>query len=90
MTSMSHKEKIIYNTISSSFPNTLKRELIHRESKLTSHKTMKIEIFEFIENWYNKKRTHLALQYKSVAYFNAINNLLSPDKFAEIFKIKLN
>lgn len=55
--SMSRKGNHIDNAVSESFFNTLKRESIYR-SKLLLTKEMKIEIFEFIENWYNKKRRH--------------------------------
>lgn len=73
--SMSRKGNSLDNAVSESFFNSLKRELIHRKSKLISQKKMKEEIFEFIENWYNKKRIHSTLNYKTIEEFNAINNL---------------
>lgn len=72
--SMSRKGNSIDNAVSESFFNSLKRELIHRKSKLISQKLMKGEIFEFIENWYNKKRIHSALNYKTIEEFTAIMN----------------
>lgn len=36
---------------------------------------MKVEIYEFIENWYNKKRIHSALNYLTIEQFNEITNL---------------
>lgn len=73
--SMSRKGNSVDNAVSESFFNSLKRELIHRKSKLISQKLMKVEIYEFIENWYNKKRTHSALNYLTIEQFNKINNL---------------
>lgn len=73
--SMSRKGSSIDNAVAESFFNTLKRELIHRKSKLISQKLMKREIAEFIENWYNRKRTHSALNYKTIEQFNTTNSL---------------
>ena len=73
--SMSRKGNSIDNAVSESFFNSLKRELIHRKSTLITQKLMKSEIFDFIENWYNKKRIHSALGYKTIEQFTAINNL---------------
>lgn len=72
--SMSRKGNSIDNAVSESFFNSLKRELIHRKSELITQKHMKAEIFEFIENFYNKKRMHSALNYKTIEEFNMINN----------------
>ncbi|MEN2416219.1 IS3 family transposase [Flavobacterium mesophilum] len=68
--SMSRKGSSIDNAVAESFFNSLKRELINRKSKLISQKKMKIEIFEFIENWYNKNRIHSALNFKTIEQFN--------------------
>lgn len=73
--SMSRKGDSLDNAVSESFFGSLKRELIDRKSNLISKKQMKEEIFEFIENWYNIKRIHSALKYKTIEQFNAINNL---------------
>lgn len=73
--SMSRKGNSIDNAVSESFFGSLKRELIYRKRNLITKKQMKEEIFEFIENWYNKKRIHSALNYKTIEQFNAINNL---------------
>ncbi|TDO97099.1 IS3 family transposase [Flavobacterium sp. 245] len=77
--SMSRKGSSIDNAVSESFFNSLKRELIHRKSTLISQKLMKAEIIDFIENWYNKKRMHSALDYKTIEQFNANNNLSMPE-----------
>lgn len=77
--SMSRKGNSIDNAVSESFFNSLKRELIHRKSTLISQKRMKDEIIDFIENWYNKKRMHSALGYKTIEEFTANNNLSMPE-----------
>jgi len=73
--SMSRKGNSLDNAVSESFFNSLKRELIYRKSKLITQKLMKAEIYEFIENWYNKKRIHSALNYLTIEQFNEITNL---------------
>lgn len=73
--SMSRKGNSLDNAVAESFFNTLKRELIHRKSTLISKKLMKAEIDEFIENWYNRKRIHSALNFKTIEQFNAANGL---------------
>ncbi len=73
--SMSRKGSSIDNAVAESFFNTLKRELIHRKNTLISQKIMKEEIAEFIENWYNRKRIHSALNFKTIEQFNAANGL---------------
>ena len=70
--SMSRKGDHFDNAVSESFFSSLKRELIDRKGNLLTKKQMKSEIFEFIENWYNKKRIHSALNYKTIDQFNAI------------------
>jgi transposase InsO family protein len=71
---MSRKGNSMDNAVAESFFSTLKNELIHR-SKLLTQKQMKVEIFEFIENWYNKKRIHSTLKYMTIEEFGKINNL---------------
>lgn len=70
--SMSHKGSSIDNAVAESFFNTLKRELI-RKLPLLSKEEMKIQIYDFIENWYNKKRIHSSLNYKTIEEFNALS-----------------
>jgi len=72
--SMSRKANTIDNVVAESFFKTLKVELIHRINILT-RKEMKVEIFEFIENWYNKERLHSTLNYKTIAEFDRLNNV---------------
>ena len=37
---------------------------------------MKIDVFEYIEIWYNKKRRHRALNYKTIEEFNNQKSIL--------------
>lgn len=73
--SMSRKWDSCDNAVSESFFNTIKRELIHRQTKLLNKKQMEEEIFEFIENWYNKKRIHSTLNYQTIEQFNSRSNI---------------
>lgn len=69
--SMSGKGNSIDNAVSESFFNSLKRELIYNQKALLNPREMRAEINEYIENWYNKKRRHSALKYKTIEEFNA-------------------
>ncbi|QDW21048.1 IS3 family transposase [Flavobacterium sp. KBS0721] len=69
--SMSRKGNSIDNAVSESFFNSLKRELIYSQKTLLTPKEMRAEVFDYIENWYNKKRRHSALKYKTIEEFNA-------------------
>jgi transposase InsO family protein len=60
--SMSRKANCWDNAVAESFFRTLKSELIH-QMEVKSIAMTKIEIFEFIEIWYNKKRIHASLGY---------------------------
>ncbi len=62
--SMSRKGNCWDNAIAESFFKTLKSELIyHDHYKTIEH--AKLAVFEYIEVWYNKKRLHSALGYKT-------------------------
>ena len=77
--SMSRKGNCWDNAVAESFFKSLKIELIYG-NKLISKKQMKLEIFEYIEIWYNKKRRHCfassskalgsALKYATIDEFN--------------------
>lgn len=60
--SMSRKGNCWDNAVAESFFGTLKEELIYRE-KFDSRIRATIAIFEYIEVFYNKKRSHSALGY---------------------------
>jgi putative transposase len=71
--SMSRKGDSLDNAVAESFFHTFKRELIYKQIRLLTAQEMKIEIFEYIENWYNTKRIHSSLGNKSIEEFNNIN-----------------
>ncbi|MEK6482594.1 IS3 family transposase [Catalinimonas sp. 4WD22] len=60
--SMSRKANCWDNAVAESFFRTLKLELIHHV-EMKSVVATKIEIFEFIEVWYNRQRIHASLGY---------------------------
>ena len=62
--SMSRRGNCYDNSIVESFFKTLKSELIWI-TEFESMKSLRNEIFEFIEIWYNRKRLHSSLDYKS-------------------------
>lgn len=73
--SMSRRQNHNDNAVSESFFNSFKAELING-NKLLPRKQMKVEVYEYIENWYNKKRRHSFLGYKTIEEFDKINNLI--------------
>ena len=72
--SMSRKGNCWDNAVAESFFKSLKTELIYG-NKLITKQQMELEIFEYIEIWYNKKRRHSALNYKTIEEFNYQNNI---------------
>ena len=60
--SMSRKGNCYDNAFVESFFRTLKVELVYRR-KFKTREEAKAAIFEFIEVWYNRQRTHSALDY---------------------------
>lgn len=62
--SMSRKGNCWDNAVAESFFKILKSELIYHENYQTKRQA-KIAIFEFIEIWYNRKRSHQKLGYLS-------------------------
>jgi transposase InsO family protein len=67
--SMSRKGNCWDNAVAESFFKPLKTALVYG-NKLISKEQMKLEIFEYIEIWYNKKRRHSALNYATIDEFN--------------------
>lgn len=69
--SMSGTGNCYDNAPMESFFNTLKAELVRTESITSQYKTRNM-IFEYIEIYYNKKRLHSSLQYRTPdeVYFN--------------------
>lgn len=72
--SMSRKGNCWDNAVAESFFKSLKTELIYG-NKLISKEKMELEIFEYIEIWYNKKRRHSTLNYKTIEEFNNQNKI---------------
>ena len=71
--SMSRKGNCWDNAVAESFFKSLKTELIYG-NKLISKEQMKLQIFEYIEIWYNQKRRHSALNYRTIKEFNNQSN----------------
>ena len=72
--SMSRKGNCWDNAVAESFFKSLKTELIYG-NKLIFKKQMETEIFQYIEIWYNRKRRHSSLNYKTIEEFNNLNNV---------------
>ena len=72
--SMSRKGNCWDNAVAESFFKSLKTELLYGNKLITKEK-MKLEIFEYIEVWYNKKRRHSSLNYKTIEEFNKQNRI---------------
>lgn len=66
--SMSRKGNCWDNAVAESFFKTLKTEQVYG-NKLISKEQMKLDLFEYIELWYNRKRRHSALKYKTIEEF---------------------
>jgi transposase InsO family protein len=73
MCSMSGKGDCYDNAVIESFWSTLKTELVHHEHYAT-HEEAKMSIFQYIEVFYNRKRLHSSLGYKSPEAFEASLN----------------
>lgn len=70
--SMSRKGNCWDNAVAENFFKTLKSELV-RHVKFYSILQAKNELFEFIEIWYNRKRKHEYLGYKTPDQYDKIN-----------------
>ena len=66
--SRNRKENCCDNAVVESFFKYLKTELIYG-NKLISKEQMKLEIFEYIKIWYNRKRRHAVLNYATIEEF---------------------
>ncbi len=64
VSSMSRKGNPYDNALMESFYKTIKRELIN-DANFTSIDQAQLEIFKYIETYYNTKRLHSALNYQS-------------------------
>lgn len=75
--SMSRKGNCWDNAVAESFFRSIKTECIYQQV-FHDRKQAKLEIFAYIEYWYNRKRRHAALNYltpeeKEQQYFNQLN-----------------
>jgi transposase InsO family protein len=71
--SMSRKGNCYDNASIESFWSTLKLELVYRRSFNTRAQAQS-EIFDYIESFYNRQRSHSALDYRSPVDFELQNN----------------
>jgi putative transposase len=71
--SMSRKGNCYDNAAMESFWSTLKMEMVYRRVFL-SHSQARNEIFDYIETFYNRQRSHSALDYQSPFDFERLNN----------------
>jgi putative transposase len=69
--SMSRKGNCWDNAVAESFIKTIKTELVYDHKFLTKHQA-NLEIFDYIEIWYNRKRRHSALGYLSPELFEKL------------------
>lgn len=70
--SMSRKGNCWDNAVAESFFKTIKVEWIYAHT-FANQREAQLSIFEWIESWYNRKRRHSALGYKTMDEFNEIN-----------------
>ena len=70
--SMSRKGNCWDNAVAESFFKTIKVEWIYAHP-FADQREAQLSIFEWIESWYNRKRRHSALGYKTMDEFNEIN-----------------
>ncbi len=71
--SMSRKGNCWDNAVAESFFKTIKVEWIYSMSYVDQAQAT-LSIFEWIESWYNKRRRHSALGYKTIDEFEKINS----------------
>lgn len=73
---MSRKGNCWDNAVAESFFKTLKVEMVYH-SKFRTREQAKLEIFDYIEVWYNRKRRHSALDYLTP---NQVENAMTINK----------
>jgi len=71
--SMSRRGNCYDNATMESFWSTLKLELIYRRS-FDTRTQARMQIFDYIETFYNRHRAHSALDYHSPVDFELLNN----------------
>ncbi|WET04330.1 IS3 family transposase [Flavobacterium sp. YJ01] len=70
--SMSRRQNHNDNAVCESFFSSFKRELING-NKLLARKQMRADVYEYIENWYNKNRRHSFLDNKTIEEFDRLH-----------------
>lgn len=73
LASMSRKGNCYDNATMESFWSTLKLELVYRRDFVTRSQA-RSQIFDYIESFYNRQRTHSALDFQSPVDFELLNN----------------
>ena len=68
--SMSNKGNCYDNAVSESYFATMKKDRVHRCDYQT-HDEARLSIYEYIETFYNRKRRHSTIDYKSPVQFEA-------------------
>ena len=66
------------NTMAESFFATLECELLDRTT-LPTHAVARAALFDFIEGWYNTRRRHSALSYRSPLEFERLHQAFPVD-----------
>ncbi len=70
--SMSRKGNCWDNAVAESFFKTIKIEVVYNETYQNQNHA-KLSLFKWIETWYNRKRRHSALGYKTIEVFEFLN-----------------
>ncbi len=70
--SMSRKGNCWDNAVAESFFKTIKVEFVYK-NQFSTQDQAKLSLFNWIETWYNRKRRHSALGYKTMEEFELIN-----------------
>ncbi|WP_394336213.1 IS3 family transposase [Adhaeribacter arboris] len=69
--SMSRKGNCWDNAVAESFFKTIKTELIYHQ-KFTTRQEARLAVFEYIEGWYNRKRRHSVLGYRTPCHLESL------------------
>ena len=73
---MSRKGNCWDNAVAESFFKSIKTELIYHHNYQTREQA-ELQIFKYIEIWYNRKRRHSTLNGKTIVEFNQMTNFKS-------------
>jgi hypothetical protein len=68
---MSRKGNCWDNAVAESFFKTIKTELIYNR-KFATWKEARLAVFEYIEGWYNRRRRHSTLGYRTPCHFESL------------------